>query len=966
MHRTNTTKRALYLFVSAIALWTQVQAATVTSEAFPEYRRLRFEFSSPAQLRVTRTGSTVTMNFNQVVGVSSAEIKEKLGDYVTSVTASSNGKTIVLTLKNSTNIRQFASGKAVGIVIVGTDPTAKKDAPAATPFKHASTGEPVSPKAAASTNKAAPVAEVEQAPAATTANLYTTKKIESSPPAGTPPTDPSKPASPTTPTPAPAPTPTAAPSLLVTTQRTDAGTAIHFPWESRTAAAVYERPRTIWIVFSQTADVHVDRLATILPKQVVRVQQYAYPNATVLRLTTDGTLHAIASQTGTNYTWDVTLKSETAAPALDIPTTIDTSANNPYLLLSVFDTAPPLQFFDPALQDRVIVVPTYETNRGVATAREFPDFSLLATQQGIAITSQRNDLTAEASRQGVRIYAPTPLGVSLVLPLLSADAKPISGLSATSNVLIPYDQWYVAPRDFVKQRLALLATLAKATDDAEPAAIENLMKLYMGGGFVHEAYAHLQIIKKQYPDYYAQHKLALISAACNVYMDRLPEAAQEIAAHELDGQDEAKMWREFIGIFVPPTSAPPVAATGGAAAPVPAPTNSVATAPPIGAVTKDTGSEDDSFPGFDFAAYNKKFIRYYPPRLRQRMVLTLANADVNQHRENAVLAMFSTLADSGILPHAIDNEAQVWLAKLAARKNRIDDALKMLDKISADPINVHAQMNARFNGVMVRYTQGKIDANAATSALESIRLSWRGDRLEHDILTALAQIYLDHKQYGDTLRTWKILLDAFPTSPDVLTLSADMSALFEQLFLQGQADTMAPLESLATFYEFRELTPVGERGDLMIQKLADRLASVDLLDRAIQLLQSQIKFRVSGETRARVGARLAILQLVNRQPQDALNTIETTNFTGSAAELQLQRAEISAQALSQLNRSEEALSIIANDRSESASLLRLDIYWGTKDWANVINQAEDLLGSRPNLTVPLNTKETDILLKLVL
>ena len=43
----------------------------------------------------------------------------------------------------------------------------------------------------------------------------------------------------------------------------------------------------------------------------------------------------------------------------------------------------------------------------------------------------------------------------------------------------------------------------------------------------------------------------------------------------------------------------------------------------------------------------------------------------------------------------------------------------------------------------------------------------------------------------------------------------------------------------AMFYEFRELTPIGRRGDEMIRRLADRLVAVDLLDQAGELCNTR-------------------------------------------------------------------------------------------------------------------------------
>ena len=63
---------------------------------------------------------------------------------------------------------------------------------------------------------------------------------------------------------------------------------------------------------------------------------------------------------------------------------------------------------------------------------------------------------------------------------------------------------------------------------------------------------------------------------------------------------------------------------------------------------------------------------------------------------------------------------------------------------------------------------------------------------------------------------------------------------------------MPAIDALSLFYDFRDLTPIGRRGDEMIRKLADRLVSVDLLDQAAELLQHQVDNRLQGAARAQV------------------------------------------------------------------------------------------------------------------
>jgi hypothetical protein len=82
--------------------------------------------------------------------------------------------------------------------------------------------------------------------------------------------------------------------------------------------------------------------------------------------------------------------------------------------------------------------------------------------------------------------------------------------------------------------------------------------------------------------------------------------------------------------------------------------------------------------------------------------------------------------------------------------------------------------------------------------------------------------------------------------------------------------------------------------------------------------------------------------------------------------LQKQRSQISAKALSDLGRYEDALNMLRNDPGSDTALLRMDILWAAKDWPNVINTAEDILGKRKDLTAELTVEETNVLLKLAL
>ena len=91
----------------------------------------------------------------------------------------------------------------------------------------------------------------------------------------------------------------------------------------------------------------------------------------------------------------------------------------------------------------------------------------------------------------------------------------------------------------------------------------------------------------------------------------------------------------------------------------------------------------------------------------------------------------------------------------------------------------------------------------------------------------------------------------FPNDDMAGRAQDDMRAAFVDLFLNGKADQMPPVDALALFYDFIDLTPIGPDGDEMIRRMADRLVAVDLLGPAADLLNYQVNKRLDGVARAK-------------------------------------------------------------------------------------------------------------------
>ena len=190
-------------------------------------------------------------------------------------------------------------------------------------------------------------------------------------------------------------------------------------------------------------------------------------------------------------------------------------------------------------------------------------------------------------------------------------------------------------------------------------------------------------------------------------------------------------------------------------------------------------------------------------------------------------------------------------------------------------------------------------------------------------------------------------------------------ALFTQVFLSEKGDNLPPIDALAMFYEFRELTPIGRRGDEMIRRLADRLVAVDLLDQAAELLQYQVDKRLEGSARAQVAAKLAMVYLANRKPDLAITALRSTRIADLSGELRAQRLLLEARAQSDIGRHDLAIDIVSNITGREAIRLRSDIYWAARRWREASEQIELYYGDRWRDFKPLNPAEKSDVIRAV-
>jgi len=202
-----------------------------------------------------------------------------------------------------------------------------------------------------------------------------------------------------------------------------------------------------------------------------------------------------------------------------------------------------------------------------------------------------------------------------------------------------------------------------------------------------------------------------------------------------------------------------------------------------------------------------------------------------------------------------------------------------------------------------------------------------------------------------------------PDLPEALQLQADLSAAFRALFLSGMADGLEPVQALALFYDFKDLTPIGSDGDQMVRKLVRRLVDVDLLGQAADLLKYQVDNRLDGVPKAQVATDLAVIYLMDRRPEKALEAINSSRTTALPTALNGERRVIEARGWAGVGRYDSALEIIEKDSSKDAADLRAEISWKQKDWPKAGPTFEKALGDRWKNPTVLSADEEGKLLR---
>src|SRR5258707_9074526 len=195
------------------------------------------------------------------------------------------------------------------------------------------------------------------------------------------------------------------------------------------------------------------------------------------------------------------------------------------------------------------------------------------------------------------------------------------------------------------------------------------------------------------------------------------------------------------------------------------------------------------------------------------------------------------------LPSELKGAIWVLRGRLAEALGHDKDALGQY-RIAIGSTDRAAAAEAKLLEIVLRQRRDEISQAEVLRELETLSVTWRGDAVEVRALQIMARMYPETGRYGESFAAARTATRLQPNSEPTRQAQDAAAALFAQLFLSPKGDDLPPVDALGMFYEYRELTPIGRRGDEMIRRLADPLVAVDRLAHGSQLPPFQVDRRV--------------------------------------------------------------------------------------------------------------------------
>ncbi len=542
---------------------------------------------------------------------------------------------------------------------------------------------------------------------------------------------------------------------------------------------------------------------------------------------------------------------------------------------------------DPDTGATLLVGTQRRDGQGVPTERHAPEFVVLPTWQGVAVEANADTVALRPTPQGFTI-----VGAPNLSPAPSAANQLAPAVGLTMQFDFP-DQPLGARQARMRQQAAEAAAAAPlARGPRRQALARTMIALGLGA----EAGGMLYMAAADDPREAGSSDHAALAGIAALLAHRTGEA-DGLIDPRLPKTDDIALWRAM-RLAERQEGSPEAAAVFAATLPL---------------------------------------LLAYPPEMRDQLVPLVAETMVSGGELTAAAGLLEARKDDVALDLA--------RAMLQQVQGNNEAALAGYDRLTQSrDQKVHARAAA--SAVELRLANGALDVKQAADRLESLLYAWRGDHRERTLRERLAELKQRSGAWRSALALLRDTETLFPD--DQPAIHAELTAMFAALLRDDTADSLPPLELVSVVEENADLLPAGAEGDALQAKLADRLAALDLPQRAGPVLEKLMRAANSGVARAGFGARLATLRLREGDAAGALAALDASVAADLPADLTERRTLLAAAADARRGNNERALATLGALDSAAADEARATILERANDWPG----AQRALAALATRTVP--------------
>ncbi len=677
------------------------------------------------------------------------------------------------------------------------------------------------------------------------------------------------------------------------------GTTIRmvFPFENETAAAVFKRGETLWMVFETLSSI---KAPTNLDDFSSLSDNYNVVNGSGTSIVRIGLPPSKLATLGSEgRSWVLSLGDIILKPGAQLKLGKKQTGQGLFeIVVDMVGAANVHQIRDPEVGDVLEVVTAFPPSLSLTRSISFVEFNALRSIHGLVIQPLHENILLRLEGEKAIISSKKGLIVSTDQSARVSNPKDLEGVSRVGFINLK-DMIEKNPIRFLSRRNGL-AQLASAAGQGERAQmLLNLAQFHLANEYSYEAIGILDVAQSDIASINTSIAMQVTKAAALTLANRSDQALQILNDENVANEMDAMIWRAIAKQKMEDFS----------------------------------GSREDAILG-------ETVIMNYPIWIRNQFFLSSTLAAIEHGDITLAIRYLSQIESAGFSEENLGKYI-ILSARIDEAQERFDEALDTYGQVLSSD-NRPSRAEAVYRTLMLLRKMGRLNSVQASETLAIETLIWRGDRLEAKMLTLLAELQFETGAYREAFENVRQFSKFQVTGEGANELFALAQKEFSELFLDGKAETLEPIKALSLYYDYRYLTPAGAKGDQMIRNLARRLVKVDLLEQSAQLLQYQVDERLEGVAKAQIAADLAVIYLADRSPEKAIKLLNSTRLAGIPASLERQRRVLEGRALIDVGREDLALDILSKVNGKDADLLKIDAQWQAKRYSEAGEIIEQL------------------------